>query len=79
METNTLDKLRSEALTLPENDRADLAYALVKSLDEPPDSDAAKEWAKEIQRRLRAIDSGTARLIERDELRRRFGERLGSR
>lgn len=79
MDTNTLDKLRSEALTLPEHERADLAYALVKSLDEPPDSDAAEEWDKEILRRLRAIDSGTARLVDRDELRQRFKERLGRR
>lgn len=78
MDTNTLDKLRSEALTLPENERADLAYALVKSLDGSADSDAASEWDKEIADRLRAIDAGTAKLVDRDELRRRLEKRLGS-
>ena len=33
METETLNKLRSEALMLPEAERAELAHALVKSLD----------------------------------------------
>ena len=79
MDTNTLDKLRSEALTLSERERADLAYELVKSLDEPADSDVATEWDKEIEKRLRAIDAGTAKLIDRSELRRRFENRLGRR
>lgn len=74
-----LDKLRTEALALSNSERAALAYDLVKSLDEPEDSDAADDWDKEIMRRLRAIDSGTAKLIDRDELMRRFQERLGHR
>ncbi|MDN5872665.1 MAG: addiction module protein, partial [Nitrococcus sp.] len=74
-----LDKLRAEALTLSESERAALAYDLVKSLDDPADADAASEWDNEISRRLHAIDSGTAKLIDRDELTRRFKERLGHR
>ena len=35
METETLKKLRSEALMLSESERAELAHALVKSLDAP--------------------------------------------
>ena len=68
-----------EALTLSDSERATLAYDLVKSLDAPADSDAASEWDNEIVRRLRAIDSGTAKLIDRDELTRRFKERLNPR
>lgn len=64
---------------LPESERAELAYALVKSLDEPADANAAEEWDQEILRRLAEIDAGTATLIDRDALRRRFQERLGSR
>ena len=74
-----LDKLRAEALTLSDSERAALAYELVKSLDEPADPDAETEWDKEIVRRLQAIDSGTAKLIDHDEVRRRFKERLGNR
>jgi len=79
MSTAILDKLRTEALTLSDSERATLAYDLVKSLDEPADPDAATEWDKEIVRRLGAIDSRTAGLIDRDELKRRFKERLGHR
>lgn len=78
MDTNTLDKLRSEVLTLSADERAELAYELVRSLDEPADSDATSEWDKEILERLRAIDAGTAQLIDRDELRTRLEKRLGS-
>ena len=79
MGTETLGKLRSEALMLPEAERAELAHALVKSLDAPADADAIDAWEKEILRRLDEIDAGTAKLIDRDEFRRRMQKRLSSR
>ena len=79
METETLNKLRSEALMLSETERAELAHALVKSLDAPTDADASEAWDKEILRRLAEIDAGTAKLIDRDEFRRRMQARLGGR
>lgn len=79
MATETLRKLCSEALMLPETERAELAHELVKSLDAPADTDVADAWDKEILRRLAEIDSGTAELIDRDEFRRRMQARLGSR
>ena len=79
MGTEALKKVRSEALMLPEADRAELAHALVTSLDAPADADATEAWDKEIQHRLAEIDAGTAKLIDRDEFRRRMRERLGSR
>ena len=79
METETLSKLRSEVLMLPEAERAELAHALVKSLDAPTDADATEAWDKEIMRRLAEIDAGTAKLIDRDEFRRRMQAQIGSR
>jgi putative addiction module component (TIGR02574 family) len=79
MGTEALKKVRSEALMLSEADRAELAHALVTSLDAPADVDATEAWDKEIRRRLAEIDAGTAKLIDRDEFRRRMRERLGSR
>ena len=64
---------------LPEVERAELAHALVKSLDAPTDPDAADAWDKEILRRLAEIDAGTAKLIDRDEFRRRMQARIGRR
>jgi len=79
MGTDSLNKLRSEALNLSASDRAELANAPVKSLDEPVDADAADAWQREILQRLSEIDAGTAKLIDTDEFRRRMKERLGSR
>lgn len=73
-----LDRLRSEALTLSESERAELAHALVSSLDGAPDADANDFWDREIVRRLAEIDAGTANLIDRDEFRRRMRSRPGS-
>jgi len=79
MGTEALTKLRSEALLLPGADRAELAHALVTSSDAPADAGSADARDKEILRRLGEIDAATAKLIDRDEFRRRMQERLGSR
>lgn len=71
-----LDALRSNALNLPEGERAELAHDLLASLDGPSDPDAAEAWEAEILRRLDQIDNGTAKLIDRVELSRRIRDRL---
>jgi Putative addiction module component len=79
--SGTLEKLRSEVLRLPESERAELARelgSLVKSLDTPADSDAADAWDRQILRRLAEIDAGTARLVDREELRRRMRAHIGA-
>jgi putative addiction module component (TIGR02574 family) len=50
----------SAAQQLPEKDRLRLIDALWESV--PPDSDApfSDEWAREIERRVAALDAGTA-------------------
>lgn len=77
MASVVLDRLRSEALTLSEPERAELAHALLSSLDGIPDADSQDSWGREILRRLGEIDAGTAKLIDRDEFRRRMRNRLG--
>lgn len=77
MSSLTLEKLRSEVLRLPEFERAELAHDLVKSLDSAVDVDAADAWDEEILRRLARIDAGRARLVDRDELRRRMRAHIG--
>ena len=76
MSSPTLEKLRSEVLRLPESERAELAHELVKSLDAPADVDAAEAWEKELLQRLAEVDAGTARLIDREELRSRMRTRM---
>ncbi len=76
MGSPALEKVRTEALNLPESDRAELAHNLVASLDGPAELDAEKAWDAEIVRRLDEIDSGTATLIDRQEFSRRMRARI---
>ena len=76
MGSATLEKVRAEAMSLSEAERADLAHSLVESLDGPPDGDAQSAWDAEVLRRLAEIDTGTAQLIDRNELRRRMQARM---
>jgi putative addiction module component (TIGR02574 family) len=76
MGDSNLERLRAEALRLSDAERAELAHDLVRSLDEPADPDAADAWDREVARRLDAIDAGTAKLIDREELRQRLQARL---
>jgi len=57
-------------------ERAELAHSLVVSLDGPAEEDAESAWDAEILRRLAEIESGTAELVDRDELRRRMRARM---
>ena len=50
MASGILERVRSEALTLSESERAELAHDLVASLDGPPDADAEPLWEAEILR-----------------------------
>ena len=50
-----------EALTLPVDERADVAASLLASLDAPAAMDAAgveEAWAREIERRARRVLAG---------------------
>ena len=46
---------RGAALSLPLNERAELAADLLASLDGEPDEDVEAAWAAEIERRIRRI------------------------
>jgi putative addiction module component (TIGR02574 family) len=58
MGMKTARKILDEALELSPEERADLAYELISSLDGPPDPDAEEAWAKEIERRARRYLAG---------------------
>ncbi|MBI2918374.1 MAG: addiction module protein [Chloroflexi bacterium] len=56
--TDRAQALLREALTLPPDERADVAAGLLASLDEPPAEDSVAvqaAWAKEIERRARRV------------------------
>ena len=73
--TKAAEAVLAEALRLDVDARAELAAEILASLDGPADPDAEAAWATEIQRRVAAIESGTARLEPWDEVKRRLGRR----
>ncbi len=76
--SNMLSELKEKAAQLSEAERAELALALIESLDGPPDSaaDLEEAWRVEIDRRVGEIERGEVELIPGEEvlerLRRRF-------
>jgi hypothetical protein len=56
------DALLDEALKLPDEDRALLAFRLAESLQAAPEPEAEKAWAEEITRRIERLRDGTARV-----------------
>jgi putative addiction module component (TIGR02574 family) len=67
--------LLKQALRLPPEARAALAGSLLDSLDQEVDEDAETAWHAEIDRRLKEIDSGEAKLIPWSEARRKISGR----
>jgi putative addiction module component (TIGR02574 family) len=65
-------KVLEEALKLPPEARAAVASSLIESLDTEVDSDAEAQWAVEIEKRIREIDSGLVNLVPWAEARKRI-------
>jgi len=76
--TQEADELLKKALALPPNDRATLAGSLIDSLDETDESSAQAAWNDEIARRIEELDSGKAKTIPWDEVRRRIAAKLNN-
>jgi len=60
------------ALALSPKARADIAGTLLRSLDGTEDAGVDTAWAAEIERRLREIESGKAKLVPWERVRRRL-------
>jgi putative addiction module component (TIGR02574 family) len=58
-----LEQLTSQAIALSPEDRARLADLLLASLPDESVEPLGEGWDEEIQRRLKAVESGTARLV----------------
>ena len=75
--SNVLAELKEKSSQLSEIERAELALALIESLDGPADSGVEEVWRLEIERRIDQIDRGEVQLIPGEDvfacLRRRFG------
>lgn len=56
-------ELLQHALQLPEDDRLALATELLESVEGPDDPEWAGAWAAELDRRVREIDEGRAKMV----------------
>jgi hypothetical protein len=68
--TDTAEKLKNEVLQLAEKDRAELAYCLLRSLDDQIDNDSDEivaAWEVELEQRWQEMESGAVRGIPADE------------
>ena len=62
-------------MSLPPDDRVELAEGLMWSLDEAYQEKVERAWNAEIDRRLDEIHSGRAELVDGDEALRRLPDR----
>ena len=65
-----LKQIKDEALSLPEEQRAELAQKLLLSLDTPPQDEIETDWLNEAHRRARELDEGVVQSIPAEEVRR---------
>ncbi len=72
----TAEALLADALRLDPKSRAELAGELLASLDGPADPDAEAAWAAEIERRVAAIEAGTAKLEPWDRVKHRIEKEI---
>ena len=69
---NDTKKFLATALELPERQRAEIAVRLLESLDDSQDEGVDEAWAREIERRCAALDSGEAVTSDWNEFRSRI-------
>jgi putative addiction module component (TIGR02574 family) len=70
------EQILQSALTLPADDRVEIAESLLQSLDEDTAAEIEASWTEEIRRRIESIDKGEAKMIPADEVMREMRERL---
>ena len=71
-----LANVKTDALSLPEGERAELVKDLLVSLDGPTEPDVKKAWDIEICRRINEIEAGNAKLLDAEEVLAKVKQRL---
>lgn len=73
------ETLLQEALTLPDNERAEIAGALLESLEPGPEEDVETAWRQEVAARVAALETGDVTTTPWEEIRDQFLARLSER
>jgi putative addiction module component (TIGR02574 family) len=74
--TEQASELLQKALSLSEEERAQLAGLLIESLDATIDEVAEAAWNQEIAHRIEDLDSGKAKTVRWEEVRARISSKL---
>ena len=74
--TQQASELLQKALSLSEEERAELAGSLIESLDATVDEAADAAWNQEIARRINDLDSGKAKTASWEAVRARISSKL---
>ncbi len=69
--TDLAEQLKTAVLQLPTQDRAELAYCLLRSLDEEEPGDLHPAWKAALERRWQEMESGAVAGRDSEEV---FGE-----
>ena len=73
------ETLLQEVLNLPDNERAEIAGALLESLEPAPEIDVETAWRQEVAARVAAVEAGDVTTTPWEEIRDRFLARLSER
>lgn len=71
--------LLQEALSLPHDERAEIAGALLESLEPEPEAGVETAWRQEVAARMAALEAGEVTTTPWEEIRDRFLARLSER
>lgn len=74
--TSKVEVLLNEALTLSENERVEMAEALLESLEPAMDVDVDEAWREEVAKRIAALDAGEVHAVPWNEVRDKLWAKL---
>lgn len=63
MAASNVAQVLQQALDLPTEDRLAVATELLNSVEGPEDPEWAEAWSKELQKRLREVESGAVKTV----------------
>jgi putative addiction module component (TIGR02574 family) len=73
----TANKIFESALGLSEDERAELADRIWRSIDGDTQQEVAEAWGAEIKRRIEAADRGEGHWVSQEELDERLEAKYG--
>ena len=71
-----MHEILRQALSLPEAERAEVAGALIESIEPSPDLDVEQAWREEVTRRSADVHAGRAKTVPWEVVREQLYARL---